>query len=85
MNKLFRPVQSQFIHHAHKAFAIMITQCLVACQFSKKSDPTEAQQFQDVIHEAEGSGTVVIVVIALIVAWMILLGFLGRINKVKSS
>jgi hypothetical protein len=59
------------------------TPWLWACQTAQKSE-TPRQQASDLFHEAEGSGTVVLVVIALIVAWVILLGFVGRITKIKN-
>ncbi|MCE9618341.1 MAG: hypothetical protein K8R92_00330 [Planctomycetes bacterium] len=63
---------------------MIATLILAACQSAPKSESTR-QQTTDLIHEAEGSGTIVLVVIALIVAWMILLGFVGRITKIKNS
>ena len=59
-------------------------QALVACQTAPVVE-TPREQASDLIREAESSGTIVLVVIALVVAWMILLGFIGRITKVKNS
>ena len=61
-----------------------LMQALVACQTAPVVE-TPRQQASDLIREAESSGTIVLVVIALVVAWMILLGFIGRITKVKNS
>ena len=57
---------------------------IAACQ-SVPVPETLHQQAADLIREAESSGTIVLVVIALVVAWMVLLGFIGRITKVKNS
>ena len=63
---------------------LFLMQALVACQTAPVVE-TPRQQASDLIREAESSGTIVLVVIALVVAWMILLGFIGRITKVKNS
>ena len=63
---------------------LFLMQALVACQSAPVVE-TPRQQASDLIREAESSGTIVLVVIALVVAWMILLGFIGRITKVKNS
>ena len=57
---------------------------IAACQ-SGPAPETPREQASDLIREAESSGTIVLVVIALVVAWMVLLGFIGRITKVKNS
>jgi hypothetical protein len=57
---------------------------IAACQ-SVPAPETPREQASDLIREAESSGTIVLVVIALVVAWMVLLGFIGRITKVKNS
>ena len=57
---------------------------VAACQ-SVPAPETPREQASDLIREAESSGTIVLVVIALVVAWMVLLGFIGRITKVKNS
>ncbi len=57
---------------------------VTACQ-SVPAAETPREQASDLIREAESSGTIVLVVIALVVAWMVLLGFIGRIVKVKNS
>ena len=57
---------------------------IAACQ-SVPVPETPREQASDLIREAESSGTIVLVVIALVVAWMVLLGFIGRITKVKNS
>ena len=57
---------------------------IASCQ-SVPVPETPHQQAADLIREAESSGTIVLVVIALVVAWMVLLGFIGRITKVKNS
>ena len=57
---------------------------IAACQ-SVPAPETPREQASDLIREAESSGTIVLVVIALVVAWMVLLGFIGRIVKVKNS
>ncbi len=57
---------------------------VAACQ-SVPVPETPREQASDLIREAESSGTIVLVVIALVVAWMVLLGFIGRITKVKNS
>lgn len=59
-------------------------QFLTACQAVPVVE-TPSQQVDDLIREAESGGTIVLVVIGLVMAWMILLGFLGRIRKVNSS
>jgi len=67
-------------------FALLIGafHIVAACQ-SVPAPETPREQASDLIREAESSGTIVLVVIALVVAWMVLLGFIGRITKVKSS
>ena len=57
---------------------------IAACQ-SVPAPETPREQASDLLREAESSGTIVLVVIALVVAWMVLLGFIGRITKVKNS
>ena len=57
---------------------------IAACQ-SVPAPETPREQASDLIREAESSGTIVLGVIALVVAWMVLLGFIGRITKVKNS
>ncbi len=76
-------IRTQSIHLFCVAMFIFI-QALVACQTAPVVE-TPRQQASDLIREAESSGTIVLVVIALVVAWMILLGFIGRITKVKNS
>lgn len=66
------------------ALAFLLGQILLACQ-SVPAAETPREQASDLIREAESSGTIVLVVIALVVAWMVLLGFIGRIVKVKNS
>ena len=67
-------------------FALLIGafHIVAACQ-SVPAPETPREQASDLIREAESSGTIVLVVIALVVAWMVLLGFIGRITKVKNS
>ena len=67
-------------------FALLIGafHVVAACQ-SVPAPETPREQASDLIREAESGGTIVLVVIALVVAWMVLLGFIGRIVKVKNS
>ena len=67
-------------------FALLIGafHIVAACQ-SVPAPETPREQASDLIREAESSGTIVLVVIALVVAWMVLLGLIGRITKVKNS
>ena len=76
-------IRTQSIHLFCVAM-LFLMQALVACQTAPVVE-TPRQQASDLIREAESSGTIVLVVIALVVAWMILLGFIGRITKVKNS
>jgi len=64
--------------------ALVCAHIITACQ-SVPAPETPREQASDLIREAESSGTIVLVVIALVVAWMVLLGFIGRITKVKNS
>ena len=70
--------------HLFYVTMFVFMQALVACQTTPVVE-TPREQASDLIREAESSGTIVLVVIALVVAWMILLGFIGRITKVKNS
>ena len=70
-----------------RSFMVLALGCahiITACQ-SVPAPETPREQASDLIREAESSGTIVLVVIALVVAWMVLLGFIGRITKVKNS
>ncbi len=83
------------LFHNHQVWSARCKRCLTlltlgvalivaGCQ-SVPVPETPREQASDLIREAESSGTIVLVVIALVVAWMVLLGFIGRIVKVKNS
>lgn len=86
MNIFIQTFHALFNQRNRICLALLIgaSHIVAACQ-SVPVPETPHQQAADLIREAESSGTIVLVVIALVVAWMVLLGFIGRITKVKNS
>jgi|GEM_PF-3136723 len=64
------------------AWMLITLQGLVACQSAQQS-ADQGHESATLLHDIKNGSFIVIVVIALIVAWLILLAFLGRIIKAK--